>query len=88
MASSFVSQPTKMELCAKVCDSPEGYGGVSVVFEVSSSPLKEGYAQTDNNVFQFSQPRTLRTAYRGLSGARPLLAQAIKAEVAALSRNA
>jgi hypothetical protein len=60
------------------------------VFEASTSPLKECYAQTDTNVFQLSQPRTfahpLTEALR--NGARALLAQAVTAEVTASSRNA
>jgi hypothetical protein len=60
------------------------------VFEASTSPLKERYAQTDTNVCQlsglglFADPLTevLR------NGARALLAQAVEAEVTALSRNA
>jgi hypothetical protein len=39
MLASFVSQPTNMELCAKVGFGV--YGGVSWGFEASTSPLKE-----------------------------------------------
>ena len=45
---------------------------------------------TDTNVFQFSQPGTFADPLTEVlrNGARALLAQAVKAEVTALSRNA
>jgi hypothetical protein len=81
-----VSQPTNEELCAKVGDGMRGSWGVRSLY-FSTERLT---TQTDTNVFQLSQPRTfaypLAEALR--YGARALLAQPVKAEVTALSRDA
>src|SRR6478672_768606 len=56
------------------------------VFNASTSPPKEGYAVTDTNVFQLSQPGDFADPLTEVlrKGARALLAQAVEAEVATL----
>src|SRR5262244_3788601 len=56
---------------------------IVVVFNASTSPMKEGYAVFDSNVIKLAQPGvftdTLTEVLR--SGARALLTQAVEAEV-------
>jgi hypothetical protein len=60
------------------------------VFNASTSPPKEGYAVTETNVFELTQPGTFSDPLTEVlrNGARTLLGQAVEAEVAAwLSSN-
>ena len=55
-----------------------------VVFNASTSPMKEGYAVSDNNVIKLAQPGVFTDSLTELlrRGARALLTQAVEAEVA------
>ena len=55
-----------------------------VVFNASTSPMKEGYAVSDNNVIKLAQPGVFTDSLTEVlrSGARALLTQAVEAEVA------
>ena len=55
------------------------------VFNASTSPPKEGYAVTETNVFELTQPGTFSDPLTEVlrNGARTLLGQAVEAEVAA-----
>jgi putative transposase len=55
------------------------------VFDASTSPLKERYAVTDDNVIKLIQPGSFEDPLTEVlrNGARALLAQAVEAEVAA-----
>jgi putative transposase len=55
------------------------------VFDASTSPLKERYAVTDDNVVKLIQPGSFEDPLTEVlrNGARALLAQAVEAEVAA-----
>ena len=54
-----------------------------VVFNASTSPMKEGYAVSDNNVIKLAQPGVFTDSLTELlrRGARALLTQAVEAEV-------
>src|ERR1700746_764980 len=54
------------------------------VFDASTSPLKERYARSNDNVFKLIQPGTFEDQLTEIlrQGARSLLAQAVEAEVA------
>ena len=55
-----------------------------VVFNASTSPMKEGYAVSDSNVIKLAQPGVFTDSLTEVlrSGARALLTQAVEAEVA------
>jgi len=55
-----------------------------VVSNASTSPMKEGYAVSDNNVIKLAQPGVFTDSLTEVlrSGARALLTQAVEAEVA------
>ena len=55
-----------------------------VVFNASTSPMKEGYAVSDSNVIKLTQPGVFTDSLTEVlrSGARALLTQAVEAEVA------
>ena len=55
-----------------------------VVFDASTSPMKEGYAVSDSNVIKLAQPGVFTDSLTEVlrSGARALLTQAVEAEVA------
>src|SRR5215472_16224947 len=57
---------------------------IVVVFNASTSPMKEGYAVSDNNVIKLAQPGVFTDSLTEVlrSGARALLTQAVEAEVA------
>ena len=55
-----------------------------VVYNASTSPMKEGYAVSDSNVIKLAQPGVFTDSLTEVlrSGARALLTQAVEAEVA------
>jgi hypothetical protein len=55
-----------------------------VVFNASTSPMKEGYAVSDSNIIKLAQPGAFTDSLTEVlrSGARALLTQAVEAEVA------
>src|SRR6516225_9590963 len=57
---------------------------IVVVSNASTSPMKEGYAVSDNNVIKLAQPGVFTDSLTEVlrSGARALLTQAVEAEVA------
>src|SRR5262245_13658560 len=57
---------------------------IVVVFNASTSPMKEGYAVSDSNVIKLAQPGVFTDSLTEVlrSGARALLTQAVEAEVA------
>src|SRR5512133_2602070 len=56
---------------------------IVVVFNASTSPMKEGYAVSNSNVIKLTQPGTFSDSLTEIlrNGARALLGQAIEAEV-------
>src|SRR5499426_4613864 len=57
---------------------------IVVVFNASTSPMKEGYAVSDSNVIKLTQPGVFTDSLTEVlrRGARALLTQAVEAEVA------